>query len=129
MTFARLLASSRVCARSVAVRQELCQSGLGRWRGPQDGAGDPVQNHTVTIDHEGLRHTTRLERLFDASGPFLRHMARSYPSDSFRVLECLLHVFDGVVASFPGHVQKTLPMELKTEVVTARMAWLNPLPK
>jgi len=40
-----------------------------------------------------------------------------------------MHVFDGVLASFPGHVQKTLPMELKTEVGTARVAWLNPVSK
>ncbi len=36
---------------------------------------------------------------------------------------------NGVLSSFPGHVQKTLPTELKTEVGTARMAWLNPVPK
>ncbi len=35
MSFARLHAGSRVCARSVAVRQELCQSGLCSWPIPE----------------------------------------------------------------------------------------------
>ncbi len=49
----------------------------------------------------------------------------SHPPDGLRVVECLAHVFDGVLAPFPGHVQKTFPMKLKAEVGTARVAWLE----
>ncbi len=50
-------------------------------------------------------------------------------SHSLRFLECLANVVEGVLGSLPGHVHKTLPMHLKTEIITARTAWRDPVSK
>ncbi len=59
----------------------------------------------------------------------VKRCSSSLSSPSLRILECLAYVFDGVPSSFPGHVQKTLPMEVKAQIGTARMAGLDSFSK
>ncbi len=70
---------------------------------------------------------------------FLAEQPSTFPSDQLvatapgscpppldlRILEGIAHVSQGVFTPFPGQVQKTVPMEVKAQVVTARLAGLD----